>query len=67
MMHKRKIIVHIATIFITVVPTFIGEGIPLIGPRHLDVPLRLRSAESFPDGVVQHHYDVLRRRAPQAS
>jgi len=49
--------------FITVVPTFIGEGIPLIGPRHLDVPLRLRSAESFPDGVVQHHYDVLRRRA----
>jgi dihydrofolate reductase len=44
--------------FITVVPTFIGEGIPLIAPRHLDVPLRLRSAESFPDGVVQLHYEV---------
>ena len=54
-------------LFITVVPTFIGEGIPLIGPRHLDVPLRLRSAESFPDGVVQHHYEVLRRGARRAS
>jgi dihydrofolate reductase len=53
--------------FITVVPTFIGEGIPLIGPRHLDVPLRLRSAGSFPDGVVQHYYDVLRRRARRPS
>jgi len=46
--------------FITLVPTFIGDGIPLIGPRHLDVPLRLRSAESFPDGVVQLHYEVAR-------
>jgi dihydrofolate reductase len=43
---------------ITVVPTFIGEGIPLIAPRHRDVPLRLRSAGTFPDGVVQVHYEV---------
>src|SRR5262245_30812279 len=41
---------------ITVVPVFIGEGIPLMAPRHRDVPLRLRSAESFPDGAVQLHY-----------
>jgi dihydrofolate reductase len=47
--------------FITVVPTFIGEGIPLIAPRHLDVPLRLRGAETFPDGVVQLHYEVARK------
>ena len=55
--------------FITVVPTFIGEGIPLIGPRHLDVPLRLRSVEWFPDGVVQLHYEVapIRRRARRPS
>jgi dihydrofolate reductase len=43
---------------ITVVPTFIGEGIPLIAHRHRDVPLHLRSVQQFPDGVVQLHYDV---------
>jgi dihydrofolate reductase len=47
---------------ITVVPTFIGEGIPLLSPRHRDVPLRLRSAKPFPDGVVQLHYDVMKKR-----
>src|SRR5215468_9192138 len=45
---------------ITVVPTFIGEGIPLIAPRHREVPLRLLSLQRFPDGVVQLHYDVQR-------
>jgi dihydrofolate reductase len=45
---------------ITVVPTFIGEGIPLIAPRPREVPLRLLSLEGFPDGVVQLRYDVER-------
>ena len=43
---------------ISVVPTFIGEGIPLIAPWHRDVPLKLRSSQEFPDGVVQLHYEV---------
>jgi dihydrofolate reductase len=43
---------------ISVVPIFIGEGIPLIAPRHREVHLTLRSVKSFPDGVVQVHYDV---------
>ena len=43
---------------ITVVPVFIGEGIPLIAPGHRNVPLKLRSAKTFPDGVVQVHYDI---------
>ena len=47
---------------ITVVPIFIGEGIPLIAPRHLEVPLKLRSVKPFPDGVVQVHYDLRTRR-----
>jgi dihydrofolate reductase len=47
---------------ITVVPTFIGEGIPLIAPGHRDTPLHLRSAKSFPDGVVQLHYDLVSKR-----
>ena len=48
---------------ITVVPTFIGEGIPLISPRHREVPLRLRSLQRFPDGVVQLQYDVQQPRS----
>ena len=43
---------------ITVVPAFIGEGIPLMARRHRDVPLRLSSVEQFPDGVVQLRYSV---------
>ena len=45
---------------ITVVPTFIGEGIPLLAPRHREVPLGLRGVQQFPDGVVQLHYEVQR-------
>jgi dihydrofolate reductase len=43
---------------ISIVPVFIGEGIPLIAPRHRHVPLHLRSVKRFPDGVVQVHYSV---------
>jgi dihydrofolate reductase len=43
---------------ISVVPVFIGEGIPLIAPRHRDVELTLNSVQQFPDGVVQLHYLV---------
>ena len=49
---------------ITVVPIFIGEGIPLIAPRHRDVPLKLRSVKPFPDGVVQVHYDIRTKDGP---
>jgi dihydrofolate reductase len=43
---------------ISVVPIFIGKGIPLIAPRHREVPLKLRSVKPFSDGVVQVHYDI---------
>jgi dihydrofolate reductase len=45
---------------IHVIPIFIGEGIPLVAPRHRDIPLRLRSAKSYPDGVVRLRYEVAR-------
>ena len=45
---------------ITIVPTFIGEGIPLLAPRHRDVKLRLLAVREFPDSVVQLHYEVQR-------
>ena len=43
---------------ITVVPVFIGKGIPLFAPRHGDVALRLIDVQRFPDSVVQLRYDV---------
>lgn len=45
---------------IHVIPTFIGRGIPLVAPRHRDIPLRLRSARKYPDGVVRLRYDVVK-------
>jgi len=45
---------------ISVVPVFIGDGIPLIAHRHRDVQLSLRSVQRFPAGVVQLHYNVER-------
>ncbi|HWC72608.1 MAG TPA: dihydrofolate reductase family protein [Gemmatimonadales bacterium] len=41
---------------ISVVPIFIGDGIPLIARRHRDVLLDLQSVERFADGLVQLHY-----------
>jgi len=43
---------------IHVIPTFIGEGIPLIAPRHRDVPLQLLSVEKYPDSAVRLRYEV---------
>ena len=43
---------------ISVVPAFIGDGIPLIARRHRHVPLELHSIDRFEDGVVQLHYHV---------
>lgn len=45
---------------IHVIPIFIGAGIPLLSPRHRDIPLRLLKARRYPDGVVRLHYRVKR-------
>jgi dihydrofolate reductase len=45
---------------IHVIPTFIGEGIPLVAPRHRDVALRLRSAKKYADNGVRLRYEVTR-------
>lgn len=42
------------------IPTFIGEGIPLIAPARRTVDLDLVSLRGFHDGVVQIHYVVTR-------
>ena len=45
---------------IHVIPIFIGSGIPLVAPRHRDVPLRLLASRKYPDGVVRLRYGVQR-------
>ncbi|MBV9081792.1 MAG: dihydrofolate reductase [Acidobacteriaceae bacterium] len=45
---------------IHVIPVMIGEGIPLVAPRHRNIPLELISACSFSDGVVHLHHNVRR-------
>ena len=44
---------------IHVIPTFIGEGIPLIAPKKRNVQLSLLSTHAYEDGVVRMHYGVL--------
>ena len=48
---------------IHVIPKMIGEGIPLVAPRHRNLRLTLTSSKAFPDGVVRLHYAV--GRTPQ--
>jgi dihydrofolate reductase len=43
---------------IHVMPILIGEGIPLIAPRHRDVRLHLRSVNKFSDGVIRIRYQT---------
>lgn len=52
---------------IHVIPTFIGEGIPLIAPSRRTVPLELRSSRRYFDGVVRLHYAVMRPAARKKS
>ena len=49
---------------IHVIPTFIGEGIPLIAPGHRTVPLKLLSSKTFSDGVVRLQYAVVSEARP---
>jgi dihydrofolate reductase len=44
---------------LSVVPVLIGEGIPLLAPRHRTVPLKLLASTKFADGLVKLHYSVL--------
>ena len=49
------------------IPTFIGEGIPLVQPRHRNVPLLLKSVKRFKDGVVCLRYKVERHAAAKST
>ena len=48
---------------VSVVPVFIGDGIPLIARRHRQTPLELVSVDRFDDGLVQLRYRVQNAQA----
>jgi len=52
-----EIVVHL-------MPVLIGEGIPLVAPRHREIPLHLLSSRRFADGVVRLRYAVRRSEKP---
>jgi len=47
---------------VTRIPVLIGEGIPLFGSLPRDVRLRHVATRSFPSGLVQSEYTVVRAR-----
>jgi dihydrofolate reductase len=47
---------EVDAITLHVIPILIGEGVPVIGAAHRDVPLVLIGHEAFPDGVVRMTY-----------
>jgi dihydrofolate reductase len=49
---------------IHVMPTFIGQGIPLVAPRHRDIELKMLAAKKYPDGVVRLKYAVVNALTP---
>ncbi len=49
-----------------VIPVFIGEGIPLIKPKHRNIELRLLGTKKYPDGVVHMRYGVVKGETNRA-
>jgi dihydrofolate reductase len=51
---------------ISMVPVFIGDGIPLIARKHRHVQLELVSTQKFDDGLVQLRYRVINRSTSES-
>lgn len=47
-------------IILTTIPILLGDGLPLFLSRGKDTRLALRDSRSFPDGLVQTTYAVVR-------
>ena len=45
---------------ITRVPILLGTGRPLFGDGHRDVALEHKGTRSFPSGLVQSHYEIMK-------
>jgi len=47
------------TLGVVILPTLLGDGVRLTPPGSTRRPLRLESTRTFPDGSVEHTYEVL--------
>lgn len=47
-------------IIMTYIPILIGEGIPLIAPRHRSIPLERLSSTPGTDGTITLHYRLIK-------
>jgi dihydrofolate reductase len=50
----------ISDMVVTRIPILLGSGRPLFGTLQDDLPLAHKSTRSFPSGLVQSRYDILR-------
>ncbi len=48
-------------LIVTCVPILLGQGIPLYGELTTDIHLKHIGSRSYPSGLVQYEYEVLRR------
>jgi dihydrofolate reductase len=53
---------EIDELVVHVIPVLIGKGIPLVAPRHREVPLKLIGSRKYSDGVMRLHYAVPRHK-----
>jgi dihydrofolate reductase len=50
----------VSRLVVTRVPVLIGQGISLFGNLHGDIPLRHVATRSYPSGLVQSEYEVIK-------
>jgi dihydrofolate reductase/GNAT superfamily N-acetyltransferase len=46
---------------LSVIPMILGSGIPLFGAIAREIPCRLISSQSYPSGLAQLHYEVVKK------
>lgn len=47
-------------LIITKIPVLLGEGRPLFGPLPQDILLKHLNTQSFPSGLIQSHYEIVK-------
>jgi dihydrofolate reductase len=53
----------VSDLTVTRIPVLLGSGLPLFGATETDIPLKHLSTQTWPNGFVQSHYEVMRMPA----
>jgi GrpB-like predicted nucleotidyltransferase (UPF0157 family)/dihydrofolate reductase len=46
---------------LSIIPIVLGSGIPLFHVMEKEIPCRLLSSQSYPSGLVQQHYEIIKQ------